>query len=114
MSAARLLATSDDDFGDPRPRPPHAVPSTTATTSATADTATVDRPAAARAVHDLLVALGVDPTDEGLVETPRRVAAAFESRKQRAVFYRKCAGCFGFRRRMVFGSEDRRCELLGG
>ena len=38
----------------------------------------VDLPAAERAVADLLVALGSDPADEGLVDTPRRVAVAFE------------------------------------
>ena len=37
----------------------------------------VDRPAAERAVADLLRALGVDPADEHLRETPRRVAAAY-------------------------------------
>jgi GTP cyclohydrolase I len=37
----------------------------------------VDRAAAERAVGDLLVALGRDPGDEHLAETPRRVAAAF-------------------------------------
>jgi GTP cyclohydrolase I len=37
----------------------------------------VDRDAAERAVADLLVALGRDPADEHLAETPRRVAAAF-------------------------------------
>jgi GTP cyclohydrolase I len=42
-----------------------------------APTATVDRAAAARAVRDLLVALGHDPETESLPVTPRRVAAAF-------------------------------------
>jgi GTP cyclohydrolase I len=37
----------------------------------------VDLEAAERAVADLLVALGRDPSDEHLVETPRRVAAAY-------------------------------------
>jgi len=37
----------------------------------------VDAPAAQRAVRELLRALGFDPTDEGLVETPRRVVATF-------------------------------------
>ncbi|MCA9530218.1 MAG: GTP cyclohydrolase I FolE [Myxococcales bacterium] len=37
----------------------------------------VDTLAAERAVRDLLVALGEDPTDASLRETPRRVAAAF-------------------------------------
>ncbi len=37
----------------------------------------VDRPAAERAVADLLRALGRDPGDAQLVGTPRRVAAAF-------------------------------------
>lgn len=37
----------------------------------------VDVAAAARAVHDLLVALGHDPTDEHLAATPSRVAKAF-------------------------------------
>ena len=38
----------------------------------------VDRERAERAVYELLLALGEDPTREGLLETPRRVAAAFE------------------------------------
>lgn len=37
----------------------------------------IDVPAAQRAAADLLVALGGDLTDEGLRETPRRVAAAY-------------------------------------
>jgi GTP cyclohydrolase I len=37
----------------------------------------VDHAAAERAVGDLLVALGRDPGDEHLADTPRRVAAAF-------------------------------------
>jgi GTP cyclohydrolase I len=39
---------------------------------------TVDLHAAERAVADLLVALGEDIADEQMVETPRRVAAAFD------------------------------------
>ncbi|MDQ1674082.1 MAG: cyclohydrolase [Frankiaceae bacterium] len=39
---------------------------------------TVDLQAAERAVADLLVALGEDVADEQMVETPRRVAAAFD------------------------------------
>ncbi len=42
-----------------------------------ADRAAIDRPAAERAVRDLLVALGHDPQSEALLETPRRVAAAY-------------------------------------
>lgn len=38
---------------------------------------TIDRPAAERAAADLLVALGADLEDEGLRETPRRIAAAY-------------------------------------
>ena len=38
---------------------------------------TIDLPGAQDAVHDLLVALGQDPTSHDLVDTPRRVAAAF-------------------------------------
>jgi GTP cyclohydrolase I len=38
----------------------------------------VDLHAAERAVADLLVALGEDVADEQMVETPRRVAAAFD------------------------------------
>jgi GTP cyclohydrolase I len=38
----------------------------------------VDAKAAARAVHDLLVALGRDPESEHLSQTPMRVARAFE------------------------------------
>ena len=37
----------------------------------------IDLPAAQRAASDLLVALGADLADEGLRDTPRRVAAAF-------------------------------------
>ena len=37
----------------------------------------VDQPAAAAAVHALLVALGQDVTSESLVDTPARVAAAY-------------------------------------
>src|SRR3954468_1718889 len=37
----------------------------------------VDEVAAAEAVRALLVALGQDPTDESLLETPRRVAATY-------------------------------------
>ncbi|MDP9433990.1 MAG: GTP cyclohydrolase I FolE [Actinomycetota bacterium] len=37
----------------------------------------IDRPAAERAVTDLLRALGQDPASPALAETPRRVAAAF-------------------------------------
>jgi GTP cyclohydrolase I len=37
----------------------------------------VDAAAAERAVRDLLVALGRDPQDEHLAETPRRVASAY-------------------------------------
>jgi GTP cyclohydrolase I len=39
--------------------------------------ARVDLPAAERAAHDLLEALGADLESEGLRETPRRVAAAY-------------------------------------
>src|SRR5690349_1608895 len=39
--------------------------------------ATIDVAAAARAVTDLLVALGQDPADPHLADTPRRVAASF-------------------------------------
>ena len=38
----------------------------------------VDLAAAAQAVHDLLVALGEDPTSEHLQRTPERVAKAFQ------------------------------------
>jgi GTP cyclohydrolase I len=41
------------------------------------DEPAVDLDAAALAVADLLVALGQDPTSEHLVDTPRRVAAAY-------------------------------------
>ena len=37
----------------------------------------VDAPAAERAVRDLLLALGRDPRDEHLADTPRRVAEAY-------------------------------------
>jgi GTP cyclohydrolase I len=39
--------------------------------------ATIDLPAAERAVTDLLVALGQDPADPHTADTPRRVAAAY-------------------------------------
>jgi len=39
--------------------------------------ADIDLPAAERAVADLLVALGQDPLDEHLADTPRRVAASY-------------------------------------
>jgi GTP cyclohydrolase I len=42
-----------------------------------ADSRTVDRDAAERAIHDLLRALGRDPDAEDLADTPRRVADAF-------------------------------------
>lgn len=38
----------------------------------------IDRARAERAVRDLLLALGRDVSDDGLRETPRRVAAAFD------------------------------------
>jgi GTP cyclohydrolase IA len=41
------------------------------------DPTRIDRPALERAVSDMLGALGVDATAEGLRETPRRVAGAF-------------------------------------
>jgi GTP cyclohydrolase IA len=40
-------------------------------------TRVVDRVAVERAARELLGALGVDPDDEGLLETPRRVADAY-------------------------------------
>ena len=40
--------------------------------------ALVDRERAESAVRELLLALGEDPDREGLLDTPRRVAAAFE------------------------------------
>ena len=46
-------------------------------TPVAAPDSTIDRSAAELAVRDLLVALGRDVYDEGLLETPRRVAAAF-------------------------------------
>jgi GTP cyclohydrolase IA len=41
------------------------------------EAAIIDEPAAERAVHGLLVALGRDPGEPGLRDTPRRVAAAY-------------------------------------
>jgi GTP cyclohydrolase I len=38
----------------------------------------IDLPAAEQAVHDLLVALGRDPSSPHLADTPRRVALSFE------------------------------------
>ncbi|MGZ4342108.1 MAG: GTP cyclohydrolase I, partial [Solirubrobacteraceae bacterium] len=43
----------------------------------TQDPVRIDLPAAQRAVADLLQALGADLDDEGLRETPRRMAAAY-------------------------------------
>jgi GTP cyclohydrolase I len=40
-------------------------------------TSTVDRPRVEAAVAEVLAAIGDDPTREGLVETPRRVAEAY-------------------------------------
>jgi GTP cyclohydrolase I len=40
-------------------------------------TSSVDRPRVEAAVRELLAAIGDDPTREGLVETPRRVAEAY-------------------------------------
>jgi GTP cyclohydrolase IA len=37
----------------------------------------VDEPRVARAVHEILLAIGEDPQREGLQETPERVAAAY-------------------------------------
>jgi GTP cyclohydrolase I len=37
----------------------------------------IDRPRIARAVHEILLAIGEDPGREGLVETPGRVAEAY-------------------------------------
>ena len=41
------------------------------------DATPIDRPAAERAVRDLLTALGQDPTSDHLADTPRRVAASY-------------------------------------
>jgi GTP cyclohydrolase I len=38
----------------------------------------VDKPRIERAVREILVAIGEDPEREGLVETPRRIAEAYE------------------------------------
>lgn len=46
--------------------------------AAATDRSRVDLARAERAVRELLLALGEDPDREGLRETPRRVAAAFE------------------------------------
>ncbi len=60
MSAVRLERTDDS---------PHLV--------AVESRPTIDLAAAQDAVSDLLVALGRDPSDEHLADTPRRVARAF-------------------------------------
>lgn len=54
--------------------------------SAVASGPVVDRPAAERAVADLLKALGVDLDREGLVETPRRVVQAYAEFLKRESF----------------------------
>jgi GTP cyclohydrolase IA len=54
--------------------------------SAVASGPVVDRPAAERAVADLLKALGVDLERESLVETPRRVAQAYAEFLKRESF----------------------------
>jgi GTP cyclohydrolase I len=54
-----------------------AGPRTSLPPAATAGGDKVDLQVAARAVHELLVALGENPTAEHLQDTPRRVAAAY-------------------------------------
>lgn len=58
------------------PTPSAAVPAAPAN-GAPSTSKAVDHTAAARAVRDLLVALGEDPAADHLLDTPRRVAAAF-------------------------------------
>lgn len=58
------------------PAPSAAVPAAPANT-VPSTSGGVDKAAAARAVRDLLVALGEDPAADHLLDTPRRVAAAF-------------------------------------
>lgn len=38
----------------------------------------IDKPAIEKAVKDILIALGDDPNREGLIDTPKRVAAMYE------------------------------------
>jgi GTP cyclohydrolase I len=52
--------------------------------------ASVDVEAAAKAVRDLLVALGKDPADEHLAQTPMRVARAFQEQLTPAHFDPTC------------------------
>jgi GTP cyclohydrolase I len=59
------------------PSPLRARDAVTALPARLSRTAAVDVPAAERAVRDLLAALGQDVTLAHLVDTPRRVAAAF-------------------------------------
>jgi GTP cyclohydrolase I len=55
--------------------------------AAVAGQARVDMPAATRAVADLLRALGQDPAAEHLLDTPRRVAAAYTELLDPAPFH---------------------------
>jgi GTP cyclohydrolase I len=54
-----------------------SVPRTLHAVHADSDRDATDVDGAARAIHDLLIALGQDPTSEHLADTPRRVAAAY-------------------------------------
>jgi GTP cyclohydrolase IA len=59
------------------PRPPIAAGSGAAG-AGTAGAGTVDRPRIARAVREILIAIGEDPDRDGLVDTPDRVARSYQ------------------------------------
>ena len=63
------MSLSAEPVAPPSPPPLHLV--------AVPHGAGIDADAAERAVADLLVALGEDPTEERLRDTPRRVADSF-------------------------------------
>jgi GTP cyclohydrolase I len=77
VSPPRLNQVSAADVGPAR-RALHAAEEPPSPPSRRARTGSLDPIAVERAARDLLLALGADPSDEGLRDTPRRVAAAYE------------------------------------
>jgi GTP cyclohydrolase I len=76
--AEEALATNgNDQRGAAGPGPAGALPPPAVTLDGTSPPSAVDVTAARRAVADLLVALGADPSAENLRETPGRVARAY-------------------------------------